>query len=135
MDTRNVARLLVPWMLGVWTGCGSEQGLRRNEQVDAWVQHDISSVDILFVVDDSTSMADEQQALADGFASFIERVDDAAIDFHLGVVNTSLERADQARMIGEPAFLTADDAYVQGFQERALVGTHGSDQELSLIHI
>jgi len=129
---RLAAVSLVPLVLALLTACSSEHDLRRNEHVDAWVQHDISAVDILFVVDDSHSMGEEQQALADGFASFIELVDDAAVDFHLGVVDTSLDEPGSARMIGEPAFLTADDDYVRKFQERALVGTGGSDQERGL---
>jgi len=132
MVARLAALALLPAAVSLLTACSSEHALRRHEQVDAWYQHDISSVDILFVVDDSNSMAEEQQALADGFASFIELVDDAAVDFHLGVVNTDLDEPGSARMIGDPPFLTADDDYVRLFQERALVGTQGSDQERGL---
>jgi hypothetical protein len=77
-------------------------------------------------------MEEEQQALAAGFSSFIDLVDDAAVDFHLGVVNTSLDEPGASRMIGDPPFLTADDDYVRAFQQRALVGTRGSDLERGL---
>lgn len=61
---------------------------------------DISTADILFVVDDSGSMAGEQQKLASSFAAFVDRlkqsnVDRVAsqlepIDFHIAVTTTSV---------------------------------------------
>jgi hypothetical protein len=60
---------------------------------------DVSTADVLFVVDDSGSMGDEQQAIKDNFASFMgvlvkanqERVANALnpIDFHMAVTSTA----------------------------------------------
>jgi hypothetical protein len=118
--------------LSILVACGSEHALLNHDQVDEWRQHDISSVDILFVVDDSNSMAEEQEALADGFNAFIDRVDEAAVDFHLAVINTSMDDAQAGQMLGSPAYLTEDDDYERLFRERVTVGTSGSDKEKGL---
>lgn len=61
---------------------------------------DISSADVLFVVDDSGSMRGEQEKLAANFSAFIANLDDAndaraaagldPIDFHIAVTTTSI---------------------------------------------
>jgi hypothetical protein len=61
---------------------------------------DVSTADILFVVDDSGSMAGEQTALAENFGVFIQNLDDynaertgrglEPIDFHVAVTSTSI---------------------------------------------
>jgi hypothetical protein len=61
---------------------------------------DISTADILFVVDDSGSMGGEQQKLADSFDAFVTKLVDTnqtrvassldPIDFHIAVTTTSL---------------------------------------------
>jgi hypothetical protein len=60
----------------------------------------VSSADVLFVVDDSGSMGGEQAALADNFAAFIGNLDQAnadrrsaglePFDFHIAVTSTSM---------------------------------------------
>jgi hypothetical protein len=49
-------------------------------------------IDFLFVIDDSTSMADEQQRLIDGFPGFIAGVRDTILDFdhHVMVITTGI---------------------------------------------
>jgi hypothetical protein len=53
-------------------------------------QKQIKDVDVLFVVDNSNSMAQEQQNLAANFPKFIDRLDQAGINYHVGVVSTDL---------------------------------------------
>ncbi|MCH9684742.1 MAG: hypothetical protein K0V04_25120 [Deltaproteobacteria bacterium] len=50
-------------------------------------------IDFLFVIDDSDSMADEQQLLIDGFPGFIEGIRETieAFDFHVMVVGTGAQ--------------------------------------------
>jgi hypothetical protein len=50
------------------------------------------ATDILFVIDDSVSMGDEQTLLRDGLYAFIETLDASPIanDFRIGVTNTSV---------------------------------------------
>ncbi|MCC7383738.1 MAG: VWA domain-containing protein [Deltaproteobacteria bacterium] len=47
--------------------------------------------DILFVVDNSGSMADEQEKLAQNFDRFIDAITDHAADYQIAVVTTDLE--------------------------------------------
>ena len=63
---------------------------------------DVSTADILFVVDDSGSMDPKQQALANNFSAFIARLTAynvarvqrnlAAFDFHIAVTTSSVFR-------------------------------------------
>lgn len=48
-------------------------------------------IDILFVIDDSNSMCEEQQALIDSFASVSERLSAVPADFHVAVTTTDME--------------------------------------------
>lgn len=115
-------------------GCGSEEGFYNQEVHDEWAQSPNNEVDILFIVDDSASMAEEQEALSAGFEDFIGNMVDTATDFHLGVISTSFEYSDPNRgqLIGSPPFLTENDDYVAGFQDRVGIGTGGSDKEKGL---
>jgi hypothetical protein len=59
-----------------------------------------AATDILFVIDDSASMREEQDALSSNLGTFIDQLLGSAIalDVHLGVTNTSVE--DYALTIG-----------------------------------
>ncbi len=120
--------------LMVLAGCKSDIDLYNQTGNDEWAQSPNNEVDILFIVDDSASMAEEQEALSAGFEDFIGNMVDTATDFHLGVISTSFEYANPNRgqLIGTPAFLTVNDDYVAGFQDRVGIGTGGSDKEKGL---
>lgn len=47
-----------------------------------------TKVDVLFVIDNSGSMADEQTALANAFESFITKFVDKGVDYHIGITST-----------------------------------------------
>jgi hypothetical protein len=59
--------------------------------------------DILFVVDDSGSMREEQQELAANLAQFIDALANAPVrlDVHIGVTNTSIDRGGDGATPGE----------------------------------
>lgn len=53
----------------------------------------ITALDVLFVVDNSSGMIEEQQALADGASRFIATLDERAghrLDLHIGVTSTNV---------------------------------------------
>ena len=50
-----------------------------------------AKVDVLFVIDNSGSMMEEQQSLGANFAAFIARRIAAGVDYHIGVTTTGLE--------------------------------------------
>ncbi|NOZ85020.1 MAG: VWA domain-containing protein [Deltaproteobacteria bacterium] len=62
-----------------------------NETDQSSVQPVIKSLDILFVIDNSGSMAEEQKNMADNFNKFIKQLVDSDADYQIGVVTTDLE--------------------------------------------
>lgn len=64
-----------------------------NNNVDAWVPpidapNTCRNMDILFVVDDSGSMGQEQENLAQNFPLFIQVLEDRGLDYRVGVTTT-----------------------------------------------
>jgi hypothetical protein len=114
--------------------CSPENSVDRNSFTDVFNQEPVADVDILWVVDDSTSMESEQQLVADGFEAFISTIEDTNINFQVGVVTTDMDAAnpDRGTLIGDPAFITPEDDYVALFEDRVRVGVDGSDQEKGL---
>ena len=73
------------------------------------------TADILWVIDNSRSMEDEQALVAEGFVSFIQNVEESNADFHIGVVTTDLVNTEQnGRLVGDPLLISSqmsiDDA-------------------------
>lgn len=130
--TRWSVWILVSWVLSV--GCVSEADLYQQTGYDLWYQAPSNDIDILWVVDDSCSMAEEQDLLSSGFATFIGEMESTGTDFQIGVITTSFEysNSDRGVLLGEPAFITPEDDYVGLFAERAVVGIHGADKEKGL---
>lgn len=123
------------WILAALVACKSDQGLVEQNGSDTWRQADNNKVDILFVVDDSGSMEQEQATLAQGFVSFAQRLEESDTDFHLGVISTSFEydNPERGKLIGDPLYLTNENpGYVADFALRAQLGTDGSNKEKGL---
>jgi hypothetical protein len=121
-------------MVSTFLGCGSEQQVTRQTAKDTYEQAPTDQVDILWVVDDSVSMADEQAGVAAAFDAFVDQMTTTELDFRLGVVTTDMESSTRrGRMIGDPPYLTAEDKnFVEDFQARVQVGTEGSDREAGI---
>src|SRR5262245_14986294 len=116
-------------------GCASETVFFPQTQIDTFSQAPSNEVDLLWVVDDSYSMGNEQSTLAEGFESFAGGLETSGTDFHIGVITTSFDDQDPNRavLVGDPPFLTMNDDYVRLFEERATaVGVSGSDKEKGL---
>jgi hypothetical protein len=96
---------------------------------EAHLGKEIADVDVLFVVDNSASMAEEQTALAEHFAEFVSYADGLDIDYLIGVTTTDAE-SDMGTLQGSPALITPGltDAFLANVQ----VGTGGSDSEKGL---
>lgn len=139
MDRRSITSalattrwLVAPALLGAAVGCASDRNLFDQIKTDSWAQAPTNQVDILWVVDNSNSMAEEQQLLVDGFSTFASQLDESDTDFQLGVITTSFPYGDPSsgRLIGDPPYLTQDDADYEGaFAARAAVGLLGNDKE------
>ncbi|MEZ4317486.1 MAG: hypothetical protein R3F61_08275 [Myxococcota bacterium] len=89
--------------------------------------------DVLFVVDNSCSMEDEQLLLADAMPGVLPSLQATGLDFHLGVVSTDLEEPTNAgKLIGAQGYRFIDSATVDPdavFAEMALLGTLGWYEE------
>lgn len=114
--------------------CKSDRDLFAQEQLDTFRQAPNNEVDILWVIDDSNSMQEEQETLRNGFQSFSGQLESSGTDFHIGVISTSFDYTDPDRGVlrGDPPFLTNEDDYVSLFSERAIIGIAGSDKEKGL---
>jgi hypothetical protein len=108
---------------------------------------DTAKVDMLFCVDNSGSMADKQQVLADSVNTFIGLFVTGGVDFHIGIVTTDTENTDAKywsdRLVGyvtpnrgrllskyTEKFLTKNSTSVTDkMKANAKVGTSGSGDE------
>ena len=121
-------------LTGLVVGCQSDGELVRATYSDTFFQVPTDAVDILWVVDNSLSMADEQAQVAEKFGDFIISLEKSELDFHIGVVTTDMDHADDRGKLkapeGEEVFLSPDtEDYVERFRERVQVGIDGSDKE------
>jgi len=122
-------------LFALLAGCVSDNDISRLGQIDTFLQEGTDRVDILWVVDNSISMSNEQEKVAAGFQQFIVGMNMSEYaDFHLGIVTTDMDLSnpEAGLLIGDPPYLTRDDAYVADFMGRVMVGTEGSDKERGL---
>jgi hypothetical protein len=61
---------------------------RLSTRTEAFVQNAAAKIDILWVVDNSNSMAVNQQDLGQSFESFINNLISTGVDYHIGVITT-----------------------------------------------
>jgi hypothetical protein len=109
----------------------SDSKIHRLSALEVFLQEPTNMVDILWVVDNSQSMADEQAKIADRFGDFVTGINEADIDWHIGVISTDLDDEDQAGLLlGETPVLTPDTPdYRDLFQDMVQLGIGGSDME------
>jgi len=111
--------------------------LASEVQEDRVTQVPIPAVDVLWVIDNSCSMEEEQAALRTNFGAFIRYFTDSGMDYHVGVVSTDMEsRAQSGKLIrdGTSGSRFIDTSYssdeaVASFRARATLGTDGSSDE------
>ncbi len=114
--------------LPVVTQTAEGSSTATDEQIDSFVQEGNTQVDLLWVVDNSCSMTEEQQHLSDNAAAFIDFLVDAGVDYQIGVVTTDSGTLQGGVPIIDSA--TVDPAAT--FAETVLLGTGGSATEQPL---
>lgn len=94
------------------------------------------NVDILWVIDDSGSMSDEQEALGTNFSSFIDGFVDSGVDFKMAITTTDVSSEyRRGRMVSGSENLTSsyaqqnENAFKDLFKELVKVGIRGSGYE------
>ena len=89
-------------------GFASNPGQRQDE----WQQPVASQVDVLFVIDTSCSMEDEQEALAASGPSFTDFFMDSGIPLHIGATSTNVFEDDteglDGALAGDPIFISEE---------------------------
>jgi hypothetical protein len=108
-------------------------GTYDDEQTDIFTQLSGQEVDVLFVVDNSGSMSDEQNSLANNFSSFINAAGVWSTDYRVAVVTTDMEEFNDmaGKFMGQPRFVQSGD--ISGFQGNVQVGDNGSGTEKGLL--
>ncbi len=90
-------------------------------------------VDVLWVVDNSSSMLAEQQQLAKAFPAFLDFYVGSGLDWQVGVISTDTEDPTQSgKLQGGAGYLWVDPSVpdpVATFEEMALLGRDGSAAE------
>jgi hypothetical protein len=98
---------------------------------DTFEQAPVAPVDLLFVVDDTASMGQEQHALAAAFAPLTERMLTSGVSWQIGVIAGTAD--GEGRLLGAPFVLTGSTPEVaEVFAERLHVGTSGRPPEAAL---
>ncbi|HEY0839642.1 MAG TPA: hypothetical protein VGD74_05605 [Vulgatibacter sp.] len=138
------SRLLPLVALLAAAACGSDKLIDRPAdppQTDSFAQLKASSIDILFVIDNSGSMKPHQEALAANFSRFMDLIDpdpsakgeDGEVDYRLAIATTDVdEQAGQLQ--GEPKILQPGQNYdpIAAFKRNVIVGTKGAAREQGL---
>jgi hypothetical protein len=103
-------------------------------QVDSFTDTaEAGLVDVLFVVDNSCSMYEEQVALVDSFPDLLDKVTSLNLDYHIGVISTDMDdqsHSGRLRESGGVKYIEPSTPDIEAtFLEMAQMGTSGSYNE------
>ncbi len=109
-------------------GC-SDYGYTERQYNETFQQADVpSNADVLFVIDNSASMVEEQELLGMNFEAFMDAVEGTYADFQLGVISTDTDGDEAGKLHG--GVLTPETDDLAGiFLDAVQVGTSGSRDE------
>lgn len=139
--------------LGGLVACGSEQDLQGDVappdvaptpyngqtpvQEDVYRQVSKPEVDILWVIDNSSSMGTEQEAITKNFPVFMDFFLGSSLDYHIGVISTDMEDPAQSGRLIEAAGVRWIDEETPSpetvFAAMAGLGTGGSHSEEGIL--
>ncbi len=97
----------------------------------------VSPVDVLFVIDDSCSMQEEQEALNVGFPGFFSLLEVIGDQYQIGVISTDMDdpgKSGQLRSVGPYRWIDAEteDPFMV-FEEMSGLGIEGSGTEKGIL--
>ena len=120
-------------------------GVPNPPQLEDEVRRDVITqvikpqVDILWVIDNSCSMAEEQTTLVNNFNYFISYFLDSQLDWHIGVTSTDIRDNGESgnygilRSVGGIMYIDEDTPNpIETFQQMASLGTSGSGNETGI---
>ncbi len=121
---------------GVLSGCGGKEVFTRASNVDTFFQKGGSShtpIEIVWVVDNSGSMYDEQQLLAANFTNFIESFLTLEVDFKMAIVTTDGHtNRDSEEKLNLAEAKKDKKGFIDYFKKKIKVGISGSGHERGL---
>lgn len=107
-------------------GEGADQTIRE----DLFTQEPVEKVDVLFVLDNSTSMSGEVLTLASGLADFAAAFLALGVDWQWAVITTDMRSANAKGRFRGPIITPATQpSPTSEFLDQADVGSFGSDTE------
>lgn len=111
---------------------GLVKTLPPDVRVDTYTQQAASKIDVLWVIDNSGSMAPRQENLARNFGSFITEFTRNSIDYRIAVTTTDIFK-EAGRFVGTPKILSPTTPNVAAaFANNVKVGINGSPYEVGL---
>jgi hypothetical protein len=138
------------WLVGA-VACVPENNLRGEEgpvsvpnplelaervTTDRFIQTPPTVVDVLFVIDDSCSMIDEQDQLAANFPSFFKWFEGSGVDYHVGVTSTDMDNPWKSGRLVSAAngrWIDPDTPNAEAvFTDMALLGINGTGNEAGI---
>jgi hypothetical protein len=111
------------------------EGTYETQHTDVFTQIKGDEVDILFVIDDSGSMSEEQQRLTSSFAGFISQAAVWDNDYHIGVISLNvvdeavigrLNRGDKSKT---PRYIVKSNQAQSQFANLSNLGADGGSDE------
>lgn len=118
-------------MIWFWLAMGCvEYEINRRTVVDSYVQSSrAAGVDILWMVDDSASMFEEQEQLAAYTAHFTDYLTRVPVDFQLAVATTDIDVDYPGKLVND-VVLTSESTNIAGRFADLLILEEGSRDEL-----
>lgn len=114
----------------------TERPVPNAKHTDAILQVTTPMVDVLWTIDNSCSMSEEQDNLAANFPFFMDYFDGSGLDYHVGVISTDTDNPAQSGKLqgafGYKYIDTDTGSPIEVFQEMATMGTMGSGNERGL---
>jgi len=121
--------------------CENVAALGRGYVGDAFHQVEaLNKVDMIWIIDNSGSMEDEQNALAVNFEKFINKFIQDGTDFRIGITTTDTSgvyavNRDDGKFLGQTPVINSHMSnleVINGFMKNIKVGTDGSPYERGL---
>ena len=120
----------------------SGEGTLSSHQIDVFTQLAEPKVDVLWVVDNSGSMGEEQDNLSNNFNQFMIEAQTMDVDYQIGVITTEIQEASDASddsghpgmriepgvLFGDPKIITNTPSAESQFSRNIKVGTCCSDE-------
>ncbi len=117
--------------IGTLISCGQNVLVAIPLRQEEYKQNAASKVDVLWVVDNSQSMAEEQAGLGQSFQTFIDTLTASQVDYHIGIISTDTSTNGQLNKPSGTAFIRSDTPDPKNtFVRNVSVGIQGSRLEM-----